>query len=169
MKTAKSSPASAHRGGRPGVPKVWTWDPHHGVGVHILEKNCLGPKSKSTRSHGGATTTGPDATYPPAICQNSGGGGRSWGGGVQPGVGGVQPGVGGGVQPGVIWVVWVAIYHYEYLFTIVPTQPIHLYLSPRLCSPQKTPLLYPSLSKCLSFKRFFFAVKHSVHKSISIG
>ena len=26
-------------------------------------------------THGGATTTGPDATYPPAICQNSGGGG----------------------------------------------------------------------------------------------
>ena len=34
---------------------------------------------------GGATTNGPDATTPPAICQNSGGG--SWGG-VQPGVGG---------------------------------------------------------------------------------
>ena len=43
--------------------------------------------------------------------------------------------------------------HYEYLFTIVPTQPVHLYLSPHLCSPQKTPLVYPSLSKCLSFKR----------------
>ena len=32
--------------------------------------------------HRGATTTGPDATYPPAICQNSGGGGgRQLGGG----------------------------------------------------------------------------------------
>ena len=34
-------------------------------------------------AHGGATTTGPDATHPPAICQNSGGaGGRGWSGGV---------------------------------------------------------------------------------------
>ena len=41
--------------------------------------------------HGGATTTGPDATHPPTIFQNSGGG--QWGGGV-------QPGVGGGVPPG---------------------------------------------------------------------
>ena len=31
---------------------------------------------------GGATTTGPDATYPPAICQNSGGQPGSGGGGV---------------------------------------------------------------------------------------
>ena len=52
-------------------------------------------------THGGATTTGPDATYPPAICQNSGGGGGG-GGGVWPGVGGgVKPGVGGGGLPGV--------------------------------------------------------------------
>ena len=44
--------------------------------------------------HGGATTTGPDATHPPTIFQNSGGG--EVGGGVQPGVGGgVPPGVGG--------------------------------------------------------------------------
>ena len=42
--------------------------------------------------HGGATTTGPDATYPPAICQNSGGGGG--------GVGGVRLGVGGGPTRG---------------------------------------------------------------------
>ena len=73
--------------------------------------------------HGGATTTGPDATYPPAICQNSrGGGGQSWGGsgrgsgggvpaggrgGVKPGSGGGLPGVGGGglagAQGGVGW------------------------------------------------------------------
>ena len=70
------------------------------------------------QGHGGATTTGPDATYPPAICQNSGGGGvggggpaggrgrgscRGSGGGGVPagGRGGVWPGVRGGVQPGV--------------------------------------------------------------------
>ena len=48
------------------------------------------------RPTGGATTTGPDATYPPAICQNS------WGGGVQPGVGGGScRGLGGGVWLGV--------------------------------------------------------------------
>ena len=32
--------------------------------------------------HGGVITTGPDATPPPAICQNLGGGGGSLGGGV---------------------------------------------------------------------------------------
>ena len=61
-----------------------------------------------TWDHGGATTTGPDATYHPAICQNSGGG-EELGGGVWPGVGGgsgresggVLPGVWGGVLPGV--------------------------------------------------------------------
>ena len=55
--------------------------------------------SRVLYAHGGVTTTGPDATHPPTIFQNSGGGG----GGVQPGVGGgVQPGVGGGVfLPGV--------------------------------------------------------------------
>ena len=48
--------------------------------------------------HRGATTTGPDATYPPAICQNSGGGGAELGGGGPAGGqgGGVRPGVGGG-------------------------------------------------------------------------
>ena len=40
--------------------------------------------------HGGATTTGPDATHPPTIFQNLGGGRGSWGGG------GFLPGVGGG-------------------------------------------------------------------------
>ena len=44
--------------------------------------------------HGGATTTGPDATYPPAICQNSGGGGGGGGGG---GLGVDLGGVGWGV------------------------------------------------------------------------
>ena len=48
--------------------------------------------------HGGATTTGPDATYPPAICQNSGGGGGGGGGGQSGG--GVWPGVGGGSYQG---------------------------------------------------------------------
>ena len=58
--------------------------------------------------HGGATTTGPDATYPPAIFQNSGGGGAELGGGPAGGrggsgwgSGGVLPGVWGGVLPGV--------------------------------------------------------------------
>ena len=51
-------------------------------------------------SHGGATKTGPDATYPPAICQNSGGGAEL--GGVWPGVGGGSGrGLGGGGKPGV--------------------------------------------------------------------
>ena len=53
--------------------------------------NCVVPT--------GATTTGPDATHPPAICQNSGGG--HLGGGSSRGSGGVKPGVGGGVLPGV--------------------------------------------------------------------
>ena len=46
---------------------------------------------------GGATTTGPDATHPPTIFQNLGGGVVV--GGVQQGVGGgvFLPGVGGGV------------------------------------------------------------------------
>ena len=52
---------------------------------------------------GGATTTGPDATPPPAICENleGRGGGGQLGGGVQPGVGGGSSrGSGGGVKPG---------------------------------------------------------------------
>ena len=62
---------------------------------------------------GGATTTGPDATYPPAICQNWGGG-QSWGslaggrgracrgsgGGLAGGEGGVGWGEGGGLGLG---------------------------------------------------------------------
>ena len=59
----------------------------------------MGKDTKGWASHGGATTTGPDATPPPAICQNlwGGGGGSSRGSG-----GGVfLPGVGGGVWPGV--------------------------------------------------------------------
>ena len=48
-------------------------------------------------SHGGATTNGPDATTPPAICQNSGGVGGAIGGGPARGLGGgFLPGVGGG-------------------------------------------------------------------------
>ena len=63
--------------------------------------------------HGGVTTTGPDATHPPTIFQNSGGGELgggssrgSGGGGVPPGGrGGVFfPGSGGGVWPGVMGV-----------------------------------------------------------------
>ena len=59
---------------------------------------CMAILESARRGTGGATTTGPDATPPPAICQNLwGGGGRSWGG-VQPrvGGGGVPAGGGGG-------------------------------------------------------------------------
>ena len=49
----------------------------------MYSKNCI------TNSPGGATTTGPDATTPPAICQNGGVGGR-WRGG--------KLGRGGGVR-----------------------------------------------------------------------
>ena len=59
--------------------------------------NWTAPRRTPTPDHGGATTTGPDATYPPAICQNLAGGGRSWGGGPAGGRGGgVKLGVGGG-------------------------------------------------------------------------
>ena len=53
------------------------------------------------QSRGGATT-GPDATHPPTIFQNLGGGVQlGVGGGVfQPGVGGGLAGGQGGVQPG---------------------------------------------------------------------
>ena len=40
-----------------------------------IERSTIRGLKKDTLDHGGATTTGPDATYPPAICQNSGGGG----------------------------------------------------------------------------------------------
>ena len=44
------------------------------------------------RTHGGATTTVPDATQPPSICQNlageRGGFGVAWGGGLAGGGGG---------------------------------------------------------------------------------
>ena len=62
-----------------------------------MSANCI--VLLSVLCPGGATTNGPDATTPPAVCQNlRGGGGESWGGGVQPGVGegGFLPGVGGG-------------------------------------------------------------------------
>ena len=55
----------------------------------------VGAHARVCIHHGGATTTGPDATYPPAICQNSGGG-AELGGGSGRGSGGVLPGVGGG-------------------------------------------------------------------------
>ena len=50
-----------------------------------LRSNCIRGKpvflctTRYNYKHGGATTTGPDATYPPAICQNSGGGGSGRG------------------------------------------------------------------------------------------
>ena len=62
-----------------------------GTPTHVAQNHPHDP--------GGATTNGPDATTPPAICQNSGGGGGV-GGGVQPGVGGgFLLGVGGGGVP----------------------------------------------------------------------
>ena len=67
----------------------------------VCERSTAAPDAhRMSGATGGATTTGPDATYPPAICQNSGGGG---GGGScrGSGGGGVWPGVRGGVQPGV--------------------------------------------------------------------
>ena len=70
------------------TPSLWTR-----AGVPWI----FGHDPNKYRTTGGATTTGRDATYPPAICQNSGGGG-SWRGGVQPGVGGwSSQGSGGGV------------------------------------------------------------------------
>ena len=65
----------------------------------IQKKNWLilfSSKNLVNVTGGGATITGPDATYPPAICQNSGGGGAVGGGGVQPGVGGSSRGSRGG-------------------------------------------------------------------------
>ena len=50
--------------------------------------------------HGGATTTGPDATYPPAICQNSGGGGGGGGGSGRGSGGGSGRESGGGPAGG---------------------------------------------------------------------
>ena len=50
---------------------------------------------------GGATTIGPDATHPPATCQNWRGGGGGGGGG-----GGSWPG-GGGSAGGWFGLVWV--------------------------------------------------------------
>ena len=49
VKTAESSPARGQKGGGPGVPRVWTQGPCHGLGVHI-QKNCSGHGSKSTHS-----------------------------------------------------------------------------------------------------------------------
>ena len=46
MKTAKSSPAKGHGaggGGRPGVPRVWTQDPCHGLGSPFRKKNPQDP------------------------------------------------------------------------------------------------------------------------------
>ena len=68
--------------------------------LSIVPRHCacltdfLHPKLR--KIHGGATTTGPDATHPPAICQNSGGGGGGAGGRSG---GGQLGGVGGGFWP----------------------------------------------------------------------
>ena len=77
--------------------------------VTVARPNChsqphwllslLTPAEVDHPRHGGATTTGPDATNPPAICQNLGGGGQLGGGvGMSPGGGG---GVGGRVGRGI--------------------------------------------------------------------
>ena len=65
-------------------------------------KTSIPAISKLPLPHGGATTTGPDATHPPTIFQNLRGGGAV-GGGSNRGSGGGEclPGVGGGVWPGV--------------------------------------------------------------------
>ena len=80
--------------GRSGVAQLWL---SYIFRPKWAENGCFAALEQLLCGHGGATTTGPDATYPPAICQNSGGGGGGGGGGVLPGVwGGVLPGVGGG-------------------------------------------------------------------------
>ena len=62
---------------------------------HVPQKGCWWGGNPIATVPGGANTTGPDATHPPTIFQNLGGG-------VQPGVGGGSgrgSGGGGGVQP----------------------------------------------------------------------
>ena len=54
------------------------------------------PTHPAGQGHGGVTTNGPDATHPPTIFQNSGGGGAVGVGGPAGGRGGVPPGGQGG-------------------------------------------------------------------------
>ena len=63
----------------------WQWE--HAIRVHCAETG-----------HGGATTTSPDVTPPPAICENLGGG-AVWGGRLEGVEGGVRPWGGGGGVP----------------------------------------------------------------------
>ena len=79
----------------PGCPACGSQEALHVPAVGT--RRCAGYQAFSDLD-GGATTTGPDATYPPATCRKSGGGrgGRSWGG-VWPGVRG---GGGGGSSRG---------------------------------------------------------------------
>ena len=95
-KEGKSAMQPLHSRGSP-TPSAWRKSE---VAIHP----CLLGGPKEGGSHGGATTTGPDATYPPAICQNSGGGGgggRVWGGSGRGSGGGPGRGSGGGLKPGV--------------------------------------------------------------------
>ena len=70
-----------------------------GCGVLVSCSTCVGVASRDGISAvsctGGATTTGPDATYPPGICQNSGGGGGGGGGRVGGGPAGGRGQAGG--------------------------------------------------------------------------
>ena len=52
--------------------------------------------TRGTSTHGGATTTGPDATHPPSYLSKLVGGGQLGGGPAGGRGGGVLPGVGGG-------------------------------------------------------------------------
>ena len=83
-------PSRTHKGGIAGG--VCFTDLFHEHAVNV----CPCSKWVRTLQHGGATTTGPDATHPPAICQNSGGGGGGAGGRSG---GGQLGGVGGGFWP----------------------------------------------------------------------
>ena len=52
------------------------------VVVVVVVAGAQAPVTHSHRVHGGATTTGPDATHPLAICQNLRGGGLIQGPGL---------------------------------------------------------------------------------------
>ena len=88
------------------------WDGVKGVGSKDARSGeparltpTAGENNFNAVRHGGATTTGPDATPPQLSVKTCGGGGGGGGGGVLPGVGGggsagwggvFLPGVGGG-------------------------------------------------------------------------
>ena len=69
------------------VPQFWSMTMYLSLALlgSLMPKCPLGPphpmKNPSHPTHGGVTTTGPDATHPPTIFQNWGGGGGGGGGG----------------------------------------------------------------------------------------